>query len=113
MNTTKASWFLAFCLLAFVGCGKKQPVEQPPVDIGGVKVDMPKLQMAFSNGPEDALGDVHQAVAMIRYGKYDNSLVALDKLSNNPALNEQQKKIVNDVIEQMKQVIAKVGTTRQ
>jgi hypothetical protein len=34
-------------------------------------------------------------------------IVELDKLGNNPSLSEPQKKLVNDLIEQMEQVIAK------
>jgi hypothetical protein len=41
----------------------------------------------------------------MRYGDYMKSLAALDTLAHNPASTEQQKQVVNQVIEQVKQVL--------
>jgi hypothetical protein len=107
--------FLSATLLVFVfsGCGKKN--EMPPttpMDISGVKVDFPKLQQEFANAPQDVLDSVHQAQSGLRYGQFEKCLQSLDKLASTPNLTESQKKVVNDVIEQMKQVIAKMGPSR-
>jgi hypothetical protein len=99
-------------LLIFGGCGKKDVPSQAPYDISGVKVDIPKLQATFVNSP-DLQPILNQAVSQLRYGQYLSTMQQLDQLANNPALNEAQKKALADVIEQMKQVINKVGPTRQ
>jgi len=100
-------------LFVLAGCGKKQPAVQPAYEIKGVKVDVPKLQDAFAGAPPEIQADVNQTTLNLRYGMYEKSLMALDRLINNPALNDKQKKVVNDVIEEMKQLIAKAGPSRQ
>ena len=104
---------LSALLLGLAGCGKKQPASPPPYEINGVKVDVPKLQEAFTGAPPEIQVDVNQTTLNLRYGMYEKSLMALDRLINNPALNDTQKKVVNELIEQMKQLIAKGGPTRQ
>jgi hypothetical protein len=94
---------LSACLLVVgSGCGKPAPPPAPQVD--GVTVDLPKLNEAFV----DANRDLKTAATMvgfnIRYKKYEDALMALDKLANDPAVTEPQKKIVNDVIEQVKKL---------
>ena len=100
-------------LLGFAGCGKKAPAVPQGLDIQGVKVDLPKLQMEFSSAAPELQTDVNQAASGLRYGQYEKALMSLDHLINNPALSEPQKKVVNEVIEQMKQLIAKAGPVRQ
>jgi len=104
---------LSVLLLGFTGCRKKQPATPPPYEINGVKVDVPRLQDAFAGAPPEIQADVNQTTLNLRYGMYEKSLMALDRLINNPALNETQKKVVNDLIEQMKQLIAKGGPPRR
>ena|ERR1051326_5194995 len=98
--------------VAFSGCGKKQPATPPPAEISGIKVDVPKLRQALSGAAQEAQSDLNMFTSSLRYGQYEKALMGLDKLANNPALNDTQKKVVNEVIEQMKQVIAKAGPTR-
>lgn len=45
--------------------------------------------------------------ACLRYGQFPQAMVQLDKLAHVPNLTEPQKKLVNDLLEQTKQVIAK------
>lgn len=96
---------LAAGLLTFSGCGKseKLPTSQ---EVGGVSVDLPKLQAAFAGAPPDLLNEVQNVSFGLRYGDYMKSLAALDKLANNASITEAQKKVVNDVIEQVKKVMA-------
>jgi hypothetical protein len=107
----RTQWMIGGLLAgAFVlaGCHKATQEQQglPPMELRGVKVDLPKLQEAFKDNEElrplavDCLSDV-------RYGKNSDALAKLQKLAANPSLNDQQKKIVNDVIEQVKQLAAK------
>src|SRR5712691_12731821 len=99
-------------LLAFTGCGKNELKYKTAYEIRGVKVDMPKLEQAFAGAGNDLQAAVVQTTSNIRYGQYVEALVSLDKLVNNPSLNDAQKKVVNEVIEEMKQVINKAGPSR-
>ena len=98
---------VAVCLVAIAGCKKAEPAEGPPQEYYGVKVDLPKLDATFANASPDVLDSVAQAKHGFRYELFPQALAALDKLSKHPALTEPQKKLVSDLIEQTKQVIAK------
>jgi hypothetical protein len=109
MKTT--NWILGFLaagLLALCACSKQVP---PPeyAEIHGVKVELPKLEQAFSAGTPEQQASVAAVQSSVRYGKYEEGLMELDKLLNDPGTNEDQKKVVNALIEQMKQVFAKAG----
>ena len=86
-----------------LGCKKEAPPPSPTVS--GVVVDAPKLQAAFMTSTN---ADQREKLAKfqfgLRYGKYVDALMALDGLASDPSLTEQQKKVVNEVIEQVKQV---------
>jgi hypothetical protein len=101
---------LAASALVLGGCGKSQEQQQgpPPMTINGVKVDVPKLQLLTADKPE-LLDGVNKTMMAIRYGKYDEALAELDKLAAAASLTDPQKKLVNDVIEQVKQVAAKAA----
>jgi|SRR6185295_6132213 hypothetical protein len=104
---------LALCLLAFAGCGKKAPAVPPAYEVSGVKIDIPKLQQAMQGAPQETQTDLNQTTAMLRYGQYARALESADKLASNPNLNDAQKKAAAEVVEQLKQLINKAGTTRQ
>jgi hypothetical protein len=96
-------WMVAAGALFVVGCGKgKTP---PPPAYNQVTVDLPKLQQAFV----DAAPELKQSVSMVqrnlRYSDYEKALMSLDELVNNPAVTEPQKKVVNEVIGQIKKVM--------
>jgi hypothetical protein len=113
-NLAKSLVGISLVLLAgLAACGKKQPPVSPAAEISGVKVDMPKLQAAFVGAPQELQTDVNQTASSLRYGQYERALQAVDRLASNPALNDTQKKVVNEVIEQLKQLIQKAGPTRQ
>ena len=76
-----------------------------------MKVDLPKLEKALETNPE-LLAVVNNAKIEVRYGRFLEAMQVLDKLSNNPALNDTQKKVVTDVIGQFKQVVEKAGPAR-
>src|SRR5437879_2385173 len=87
------------------GCGKKAPPLAAAPDAGGVKVDMPKLYAAFATSDPGARAQAADAERDFRYGLYEKSLSELEALTKNPSLDEKQKALVNQVIEQLKQVI--------
>jgi hypothetical protein len=103
--TQFVSAVLAAGLILFTGCSKSQK-QQPVAQIQGVNVDLPKLQQAYAtNTAQDIQEQLMQVSFGMRYGDYMKSLMALDKLANNPASTAEQKQIVTQVIEQVKQVL--------
>lgn len=107
MKTT--NWMFAAVtvfLLSSVGCQKEQP-QGPPQEYYGVKVDWPKLDTSFANAAPDVQNSVASVKRAFRYGLFPQALAELDKLSKNPSLTDDQKKLVSDLIEQTKQVITK------
>jgi len=92
----------AIALFVGSGCGKKETSAAPQVN--GVTVDVPKLNEAFANASPELKGTVTQVGFSVRYGKYEEALMNLDKLANDPSLTEPQKKVVNEVLEQAKKL---------
>jgi hypothetical protein len=107
MNLLKNCLFaLCAATLVVAGCKKAPPPAAAPVT-NGVTIDVPKLREAFPTPSPEAQAAITQLQFGLRYGQYVNALQALDTLLNSPGLTEPQKKVVTDVIEQVKQVIAK------
>jgi hypothetical protein len=96
---------LLMVLLGFVGCSKKELPQAAPLEVQGIKVDVPKLQTAFANGDVEQKAAMAEVVSHLRYGQHVKALAILDKLSRNPNLSEPQKQAVNEVIQQVTQVI--------
>jgi hypothetical protein len=92
----------AVCLMA-AGCGKSDKTPTAP-DINGVTVDIPKLNQAFENASPELKTLTTQVGFSIRYGKYEDALMSLDKLANDPNVTEPQKKVVNELIEEAKKL---------
>ena len=102
--TIRVSGILVAVVLALVGCGKS--------DSGGDRgipsaMDLPKLQQAFPSPTPEQQANLAKVSEGVRYGLYPNALAALDKLAADPALTEPQKKAVADLIEGIKQTMAK------
>jgi len=105
MNANK---FLALAATLFIavgaGCHKSEP---PPTSqvINGTTVDMPRLQKALeANTNPDVRNQITQVAFGVRYGYYPKALMALDQLSTNPNVSDTEKKVVNEVIEQVKKL---------
>jgi len=108
MNTTK--WIAGILMagtLVLAGCGKPKVAGPQPMQVNGVKVDLPKMQAAFPLDKPEFADCINKTRMCIRYGKYAEALPELDKLAATPGLTDAQKAVVNEVIEQMKQVAAK------
>jgi len=78
-----------------------------------LKLNWAKLNTEFTNASPDVQSDVSLAVRAFRYSLFPKALVELDKLSNNPNLTEAQKKLVAELQEPTKQVIAKAPPPEQ
>lgn len=103
------SWILAVLALGLVastGCRKAEDEPGPTPVYYGVKVDLPKLDTEFSSANQDVRVSAAVIKQCLRYAQLSQALTELGKLAKNPALTEPQKKVVNDLIEQTKQVIA-------
>ena len=98
---------LALGLLVCTSCRKSNQSVAPNTEYSGVKVEWPRLDTEFANSDPELQAEAYMAKRHIRYSQFPQALVELDKLSRNPGLSESQKKVVNDLIEQTKQVIAK------
>ncbi len=108
---------LAIGLAGMVGCGKKGGATGDavkPMVVEGVNVDLPKLQASVdASGNADLQSAVRNVLMSFRYRQYDKALMDMEKISNDPNLTPDQKKIATDVFEQVKQVAAKVPPPTQ
>jgi hypothetical protein len=95
---------LLVVMLALAGCGKAPP--PPPPTSAGVTIDLPKLQAAFSSPSSEMRVPLDEVAFGLRYDDYNKSLAALAKLASAPNLTEPQKKVINDVTEQVKAAAA-------
>ena len=94
-------------VVALTSCNKTESAA-PPQEYYGVKVDWPKLDSEFTNTSPDVEAKVSLVKRAFRYGQFPQALAPLDALANNPNLTDSQKKLVHDLVEQTKQVIAKM-----
>ncbi len=96
---------LAVALLGLTACNRA-PKEPPAPQVQGVTVDTPKLTATLQTNQAPSVQEqLNQFLFGLRYGDYVKAGMALDKLSSDPAVTEDQKKVVNQVMEQVKQVI--------
>lgn len=93
---------VAATVLVVTGCGKEKP--PPPPQVGGVTVDIPKLDQAFLNASPEIRSTETQVGMNVRYQKYEDALMALDKLSNDPNVTPDQKKVVGELIDEVKKL---------
>jgi hypothetical protein len=93
-------------VLALAGCGKHKA---PAPVMQGVTIDLPKLREAFATASPELHASVSDVAMGVRYIDYPRAFVGLDKLANTPSLTEPQKKVVNELIEQVKQLASKAA----
>jgi len=103
----KTAWISGIALASLialpgVGCKKETPGQQAPT-FSRVQVDIPKLLQATTAAGQPARTAVNKLRQDLRYHKYEDALAALDSLKEMPELNDAQKKVVDQVIEQVKQ----------
>jgi hypothetical protein len=94
---------LAASVLLGAGCGKSDKTPPAP-QVNGVTIDIPKLNEAFANASQELRTLTTQVGFNVRYGKYEDALMSLDKLANDPTVTDAQKKVVNEVIEEAKKL---------
>ncbi len=94
-------------LLVFGGCGKSAPKQPDSIDYNGVQVAWLKLDVEFAGAGPEMQGDISQAKRAFRYSQFAQALPPLEKLAKYPNLTPSQQKLLSDLLEQTKQVIAK------
>ena len=103
--------FGAFCvaiLLLAGGCGDSaQSDKLPPMQINGVNVDISQLTTEFSKASPELQSGVNKGVTEVRYKRYLQGMMELDAVLNKPGLTDKQKKLLTQVIGQLKEVVAK------
>jgi hypothetical protein len=99
-------------LVALSGCSKAPPPPPPhTISVAGVRLDVPKLDIEFKDASPEIQAAVKDIKLSYRGGRFMKMVAQLEELGNNPALGASQKKLVGDLIEQMKQVLAKMPRT--
>ena len=74
----------------------------------GVRVEMPKLDREFQNASPEIQAAVKEIKMSYRRGHFTKMLAELEALGNSPDLGASQKKLVADLTEEIKQVMAKL-----
>ncbi len=99
-------------LAALSGCSKAPP---PPPEgtqsMGGVRVEAPKLNWAFTNASPEVQAMVKEIRNAYRGGRFKKMIGQLEALNNAPDLTPEQKKLVEDLIKEMNEVVAKNPNT--
>ena len=100
---------LCLAFLVLLGaCSKSSEADKlPPMEFEGVKVDTPRLMAEFVNASPELQRPVNEAVTKMRYRKYLDAMMELDEVLKNPGVNEKQKKLITQVIDQLKEALAK------
>lgn len=107
----KTSLLLGLCaagLLGSSGCKKAEPpTPVGTVELFGVKVELPKVDKEFENASPELQSAVREIDNDFRERRLAKMVVDLDKLGSSANLTDSQKKAINDVLDQVKQVLAK------
>lgn len=92
--------------IPLAGCRKSGDQPGPTPVYYGVKVDVPKLDTEFVTASEEVKASAGLIKQSFRYAQLPQALAELGKLAGNSSLTESQKKVVRDLTEQIKKVIA-------
>ena len=100
---------ICLAFLVWLGaCSKSGEADKlPPMEFEGVKVDAPRLMAEFVNAPPQLQKPVNEGVLKLRYRQYLQAMMGLDEVLKSPDLNDKQKKLITQVLDQLKEVVAK------
>ncbi|MGO9203176.1 MAG: hypothetical protein ACLQM8_21860 [Limisphaerales bacterium] len=109
--TKQTTWIIGMALaglvaLAGAGCNKKTgsaPQQQTAPTFNKVAVDLPKLRQAIATTGPKVHGIFNGLGTALRGGRYPAALTLLDRLKESPEVNDEQKKVVDQVTEQVKE----------
>jgi hypothetical protein len=97
-----------FCLALLLlpsACSQSKKLE--PMQIQGVNVDIPQLSAEFAHAPPELQSRVTDGVSKVRLNLYLRGMMEFDEVLNSPGLKDKQKKLLTQVIGQLKEVVAK------
>lgn len=102
--------FSAAGVLASGGCKKAEAPPPAPatVQVAGVKLDVPKLDTEFQAASPEIQAALTEIKKSYRGGRFAQMAAQLEALGNNPGLTAPQKKLVGDLLEEVKQLLAKI-----
>ena len=104
----RSTWLVGIALAALVAVGgagcKKQEAAQIIPQYYKQPVDMPKLRKTLEGKGLDAtVTNALRTIQMrLRYGMFPEVLMRLDKLKETPGINDAQKQVIDEVMEQVK-----------
>jgi hypothetical protein len=94
-------------MLLLFGCGKS---DKPPAFGGTVEaIDASRFRPAFASAAPDLQATVNKVMMSIQASALPQALDGLDKLASAPDLSPEQKKVVNDLTEQLKNKMAAIA----
>lgn len=107
---TLSNWITGLLMagaLTFAGCGKSdKPVT---ADDSVQAIDTSSLRPAFLYASPEIKAIVGNVTMSIQSSAYKDAVAGLDKLAGLPNLNEEQKKAVADLTEQVKKKMASLS----
>jgi len=91
-------------VIGLVGCSKSDQAPPPPG--AAPTIDVGKLRQAFPTAEGDVQSCLTKIRNAVRYSDYPTAMSELEKLAADAKLTDAQKKVVTDLMEQVKQAVA-------
>ena len=101
MTSSLFAAVLASALLC-AGAGCKKATPPPAAARDGVVIDSMKLRNSLNGASQEIQKSLAKFQFSLRYGSYVDAMMALDQMKADTSLTEAQKKIVDEVMEQVK-----------
>ncbi|HSU56093.1 MAG TPA: hypothetical protein VLT36_18695 [Candidatus Dormibacteraeota bacterium] len=105
MRLTTAAFVCCLAICLGTGCNKSGSANPPPLAVNGEKVDLPSLFSLTTNKQDQAL--LSHAQESVRYQDYKAAKKDLQQVADSPALTEDQKAKVKQVMDQLGTATAK------
>jgi hypothetical protein len=94
---------LGLIATAVAGCHKEAVIEHPKTLDDGIAL----LRTTLAAASPQAQSNLYSGVIFgLRYGNYGGATLALQRIAADPGLSEQQKQVIKDVGELLKQAAA-------
>jgi len=94
-----------------VACKKQPSSQQQPQSLESA---IQELRATLVKASPEVQSNLYNGVDFnVRYDNYLKAMMFMDRIANDPSLNEQQKKLANNVLDLLKQkIVSQQGTTR-
>lgn len=109
MKRTPGFLAVAMALLVVTQACKRSQTQALTQDRFGIGVDWPRLDSEFSDNDPAIRTAAATIKRSILYHQFPQALADLESLAANPALTDPQKKILTDLRDQTRQVMAKAS----